>query len=139
MNWKLIFQLSLFGLAMGVGTVFFISSTAEPFFWLAIFIVSAYLIATRVVDKHFLHGVALGVANSIWITGAHVLLFARYIANHPREAAMMSSMPMPTHPRVMMLIMGPVIGVVSGIVLGLLAMLAHRLVAPRARPAVSSS
>jgi len=139
MNWKLIFQLSLFGLAMGLGTVFFISSTTEPFFWLVISIISAYLIATRAADRYFLHGVALGVANSIWVTGAHVLLFARYIAGHPREAAMMSSMPLPTHPRVMMLIMGPVIGVVSGIVIGLLAMLAHRLVAPRARPAVSSS
>ena len=139
MNWKLIFQLSLFGLAMGVGTVFFISSTAEPYFWLVIFVISAYFIATRASGRYFLHGVALGVANSIWITGAHVLLFARYIANHPREAAMMSSMPMPTHPRVMMLIMGPLIGVVSGIIIGLLAMLAHRLVAPRARPAVSSS
>ena len=52
---------------------------------------------------------------------------------------MMSSMPMPTHPRVMMLIMGPIIGVVSGIVLGVLAMLAHRLVSPRARPVVSRS
>ena len=139
MNWKLIFQLSLFGLAMGVGTVFFISSAAEPFFWLVISIISAYLIATRAADRYFLHGVALGVANSIWVTGAHVLLFARYVAGHPREAAMMSSMPLPTHPRVMMLIMGPVIGVVSGIIIGLLALLAHRLVAPRARPAVSNS
>jgi len=139
MNWKLIFQLSLFGLAMGVSTVFFISSTAEPFFWLVIFIISAYLIATRAANHYFLHGVALGVANSIWVTGAHVLLFAQYIANHPREAAMMSSMPLPTHPRVMMLIMGPAIGVISGIILGLFAMLAHRLIAPRAQPAVSSS
>ena len=99
MNWKLVLQLSLFGLAMGVGTVFFIPSTIEPFFWLIIFLVSAYLIATRCSDRHFVHGVAVGLANSVWVTGSHVLLFSRYIANHPREAAMMSSMPLPTHPR----------------------------------------
>jgi len=139
MNWKLIFQLSLFGLAMGVGTVFVIPSTIEPFFWLVIFVVSAYLIATRAADHYFLHGVALGLANCVWVTGAHVVLFSRYIANHPREAAMMGSMPLPTHPRVMMLIMGPVIGLISGIIIGLFAIVAHRLVAPRARPAVSSS
>jgi len=139
MNWKLIFQLSLFGLAMGLGTVFFIPSTLEPFLWLVIFLVSAYLIATRAADRYFLHGVALGLANSVWVTGAHGLLFSRYVANHPREAAMMSSMPLPTHPRLMMAITGPVIGLVSGIIIGLLAMLAHRLLTPRGRPAVSSS
>src|SRR5437773_5675009 len=124
MNWKLIFQLSLFGLAMGVATVFFIPSTIEPFCWLVILAISAYLIATRAADRYFLHGVALGLANSVWVTGAHVLLFAQYVARHPREAAMMSSMPLPTHPRVMMLLMGPVIGLASGIVIGLFAMLA---------------
>ena len=59
MNWKLILQLSLFGLAMGLATVFFISSSAEPFFWLAIFIASAYLIATRAPGRYFLHGLRL--------------------------------------------------------------------------------
>ena len=34
MNWKLIVQLSLFGLAMGVATVFWVPSTIEPIFWL---------------------------------------------------------------------------------------------------------
>ena len=45
MNWKLIFQLSLFGLAMGVATVFLIPSTVEPLFWLVVFAISAYAIA----------------------------------------------------------------------------------------------
>ena len=138
MNWKLVFQLSLFGLAMGVGTVFIIPSTIEPFLWLIVFIVSAYLIATRCADRFFLHGVAVGLANSVWVTGSHVLLFARYIASHPREAAMMSSMPLPTHPRVMMLIVGACIGLLSGIVLGALAVLARRMLSSRPRPAVSS-
>ena len=41
MNWKLIFLLSLFGLAMAVGTVFVITSQIEPWCWLLIFIVCA--------------------------------------------------------------------------------------------------
>jgi len=45
MNWKLILQLSLFGLVMGVATVFFISSSVEPFCWLVVFLISAYTIA----------------------------------------------------------------------------------------------
>jgi uncharacterized membrane protein len=33
MNWKLIFLLSLFGLAMAIATVFVIPSNIEPLFW----------------------------------------------------------------------------------------------------------
>jgi hypothetical protein len=66
----------------------------------------------------------------VWVTSAHVLLFDQYLARHAKEAAMMSSMPMPTHPRVMMTLIGPVIGLVSGIVLGIFAVVATRLVRP---------
>jgi hypothetical protein len=127
MNWKMIAQLSLFGLAMGVGTVFVISSDIEPVFWFTVFLICAYVIATRAPGKYFLHGVALGLANSVWVTGAHVLLFDRYIANHPREAAMMSSMPLPNSPRLMMAMVGPCVGLVSGVVIGVLCMIAARI------------
>jgi hypothetical protein len=134
MNWRLIFQLSLFGLAMGILTVFLISSTVEPLAWLVIFVISAYLIATRTTGRYFLHGVLVGLANSVWVTASHVLLFHRYVASHPREAAMMLTMPLPRHPRVMMLLTGPVIGLVSGVVLGLFAVVAAKLVLARRRP-----
>lgn len=132
MNWKLILQLSLFGLAMGIGTVFFISSGVEPFLWLVIFIVSAYLIATRAPARYFLHGLFVGIANSVWVTASHVVLVNAYFAHHPKEVAMMASMPLATHPRVMMLLTGPVIGVVSGCVLGVLAIVASKMVKPAA-------
>jgi hypothetical protein len=137
MNWKLILQLSLFGLVMGVATVFFISSSVEPFCWLVVFLISAYAIAHAAPGRPFLHGVCVGLANSVWVTGAHMLLLDRYLAGHVREAAMMNSMPMPTHPRLMMALIGPVIGLVSGIVLGIFAVVATRLVRP-ARIAATS-
>ena len=131
MNWKLIFSLSLFGLVMAFGTVYVIASNVEPIFWLAIFLVCALVIAKRAPVSCFLHGLMVGIVNSVWVTGAHVLLFARYIAGHHREAAMMTSMPLPTHPRVMMLIVGPVIGVVSGAIMGVLALGLSKLVTRR--------
>jgi hypothetical protein len=127
MNWKLIFQLSLFGLFMAVATVFWIPSHTEPFFWLVIFIISAYLIAKNCAERFFLHGLFVGLANSIWITVFHILLFNRYISNHPKEAEMMGNMPLPTHPRLMMLFTGPFIGLISGLVLGLFAYIASRI------------
>ena len=138
MNWKLIIQLSLFGLAMGVATVSLIPSNIEPLFWLVIFGICAYMIATRSLGQYFLHGLLVGVVNSIWVTASHILLFDRYVANHPQEAAMMRSMPLPNSPRLMMALIGPAIGVVSGLVLGLLAVVASKLVAARRRPAVPS-
>ena len=131
MNWKLIFGLSLFGLAMGIATVYVILSNIEPLFWLVIFLICAAIIALRAPGKYFLHGLMVSIVNSVWITAAHVLLFDRYIASHAKEAAMMTSMPAP--PRLMMVVMGPIIGVVSGVVLGLFALVAHKLIAPRAR------
>ena len=41
MNRKLIFSLSLFGLAMAFGTVYVLASNVEPIFWAAIFLVCA--------------------------------------------------------------------------------------------------
>jgi hypothetical protein len=136
MNWKLIVQLSLFGLAMGLATVFVIPSTIEPLFWLAIFIATASIIARRAPGHPFVHGLLTGVANSVWVTGSHILLFNQYVSRHPQEAAMMSSMPLPDSPRLMMALVGPVIGVVSGTVIGLLSLVAVRILG-RNRPATS--
>jgi len=130
LNFKLILQLSLFGLAMALATVFIIPSQVEPLFWLAIFVVCAGLIAKRCTEKYFLHGFAVSLANCVWITSLHVLLFDSYLVRHPQEAAMMKTMPLPDSPRLMMLMTGPLVGVVSGVVLGLFALIASRFVKP---------
>ncbi|HLJ73377.1 MAG TPA: hypothetical protein VKU62_02235 [Thermoanaerobaculia bacterium] len=126
MNWKLVFALSLFGLAMAIATVFVIPSNVEPLFWLVIFIVCAYLIARFAPGRYFLHGLMVGIVNSVWITAAHIIFFNAYIANHAREAAMMHNSPLPG--QAMMAIVGPIVGVVSGIVIGLFAIIAAKFV-----------
>ncbi len=127
MNWKLIFQLSLFGLFMAVATVFVIPSNIEPVCWLAIFLFCAYMIARNTVSSRFLHGLCLGLANCVWITAAHVLLFGQYLAHHPQESAMLAKTPLPTHPRLMMAIGGPIAGLVSGVIIGLFALAAGKI------------
>ncbi len=129
MNWKLVLQLSLFGLAMAFATVFVIPSIVEPFVWLVIFPACAYVIARRAPGSFFVHGLLVGILNSVWITSAHVLLFDQYIARHAREAEMMAQMPLA--PKAMMLVTGPIVGVVSGIVLGILSLIVHRVVSTR--------
>ena len=131
-DYNLILQLSLFGLAMAFATVFVIPSNIEPIFWLAIFVTCAVIIAKRRSDKHFIHGFLVSLVNCVWVTTAHMLLFESYLERHPQEAAMMKNMPMPDSPRLMMLMTGPVVGVISGLVLGLFAFIAGKLVKPAA-------
>jgi len=131
MKIRLLLLLSLFGLGMAVATVYLIPSDSEPVFWLPIFIICAVMIARETPAKRFLHGVVLGLLNAVWITAVHILLFDQYIANHSREAEMLATMPLPDSPKLMMLITGPVIGLLSGIVIGLFALVASRFLTPR--------
>jgi len=131
MDWKLIFGLSLFGLAMAIATVFVIPSNIEPAFWLVIFVICAFVIARSRADRHFLHGFLVGLVNCVWVTTAHILFFSPYIAHHPKEAAMMSSMPLADSPRLMMALVGPIVGIISGAVIGLFAYVAGKAVKPR--------
>ena len=131
MNGRLILQLSMLGLAMGLGTVFFIPSNIEPAFWLAIFLFDAYLIARGCASKRFLNGFLLGLANCVWVTSAHVLLASTYLASHVREAEMMKQMPVALAPQLVMLITSPIVGVISGTLIGLLALAAGALFRPK--------
>jgi hypothetical protein len=136
MNWKLVLQLSIFGLAMGILTVFVIPSNIEPLCWLAIFVYCAWVIGKVAVPMPFVHGLMIGIVNSVWITATHVLLFNQYVTNHAKEVEMMKQMPMAHSPRLLMTVTGPVVGVLSGIILGVFALIASKLI-NRARPAAS--
>ncbi len=133
MNWKIIFQLSVFGLIMAIATISLIPEKVEPVFWLAIFIFCAYIIAKVVGRRHFLHGFCVSLVNCIWITTAHVLFYSTFIANHPSIAKMSEDHPLlPAHPRLAMLIMGPLFGIGFGIILGLFCFIASFIVKKKA-------
>jgi hypothetical protein len=127
MNWKLILQLSMFGLAMGIATVFVIPPSFEPLIWLAIFVVCAAIISKRCRKWYFLNGLMVSMLNSVWVTAVHVLLFDLYKAGHTSEIEMMARVPMGESPRLLMILLFPVVGIVSGLVLGLFSYAAHLL------------
>jgi hypothetical protein len=127
LDWKLIFALSLFGLAMAFGTVFFINPTIEMLLWLPIFIICAFLIAKFAPGRYFLHGFCTSLVNCVWITGAHVIFFSTYIVSHTEELKMFESMPWHDHPRRLMLLVGPLFGIAFGLILGLFSWVAAKL------------
>ena len=128
MNKSLILKLSLFGLAMAFATVSIIPQKIEPACWIFIFIFCAFLIAKQCSGKYFLNGFLVSMVNCVWITVVHVLFYNTYLAHHPEMQAMSATMPLPTHPRLLMLLTGPIFGAVSGVVLGLFAFAASKLV-----------
>lgn len=71
MDWKLIIKLSLFGLAMAIASVWIVPANVEPLFWLMTFLVTGFLIGRAHPGRHFLHGLMVGIANSVWVTAAH--------------------------------------------------------------------
>jgi hypothetical protein len=77
----------------------------------------------------------LGLANSVWIIAAHVLLYNAYISRHAQEAAMMQGPNLPASPKAMMILVGLVIGLISGVVIGILTLLAGKLVKVPSAPA----
>ena len=126
MNWKVIFQLSVFGLIMAFGTVSLIPEKTEPAFWLVIFVFCAWVIAKVCSAKYFLSGLMVGILNSVWITVVHLLFRQTYLANHPQ---MTSNIPasFSSHPGMFMLVTAPVFGVLFGIILGLFSLLASKI------------
>jgi len=134
MNWKIIFQLSLFGLIMAIGTVSLIPEKIEPAFWLVIFVISAIVIVRACAGRYFLHGFLVSMVNSVWITAVHVICYKTYVTNHPDFAKSLPQL-LPTHPRTTMIIYGPLFGVAFGLILGLFSFVASKIIK---KPAVSA-
>ena len=131
MNWKLICQLSLFGLIMAFGTISLIPEKTEFIYWLVIFVFCAFVIARQCASKQFWHGFWLSMVNSVWIIIAHGWFFSSYMAHHADMTTTNPMMnPFPSHPRVVMLIFSPIFGAVFGLIQGLFAYIVSRFVKP---------
>jgi hypothetical protein len=129
MNRKLVFQLSLFGLALGVATVFAIPPLVVLGLWLAVFFICAVTIARKGVPRPFGHGLIVSILSSLWFNGVHVIFFNAYAARHAQEVASMVEQSTAS-PRLMILAMGPIMGMGSGLVLGLLCLIASKMIGP---------
>ena len=129
MNWKLIFTLSSFGVAMGVVSLFGLTGRMEPLLWLAIFILYAYWIAAHAKSRHFLHGVLVSVVNGVWVSVIHAAFSSTYFANNPEMLEGFRKLPKSLSPQSMMLITGPLIGAATGVIAGLLAVIAAKILA----------
>jgi len=134
MKWTLILRLSFIGLALALGSIFFISPNVEPLLWLGVFLYYAYAIGSGTRTWRFFHGLLLGILNSSWVVGAHDIFLIRYLAGHPREVSMIEMVHnagVGASPRWIMSSTGIAVGVMEGIVIGVFAIVAGMMVKPR--------
>jgi hypothetical protein len=128
MKWKLIIWLSMFGLAMGFATVYFIPTGVEFFFWIFIFFISAHIITQEADTKLFLTGFTVGILNSIWITACHIILFDDYMLSHPEQEILLEETSSIIVPKLNMLFTGPIIGAITGSIIGLMSLGASKTI-----------
>jgi len=131
MNWKIIFQLSIFGLIMAFATVSLIPEKIEPVFWLLIFIFCSYVIAKACPDKFFLYGFLVSLVNCVWITAVHIAFYKIYRSHHEDMVSKITKMlpaSLAMHARLSMAVVGPVFGIAFGIILGLFSVIASLIV-----------
>jgi len=136
MNWRLIFLLSLLGLAHAIVFVGGFSDRVSALTWLVSWAICAVVIARRAPGHHFWHGFGVGLLNWVWVTGSHVVLFDAYVANHPGELAARWTKSMPALP-----VIGPIVATLrhydapipgaSAVIIGLLAWITSRFLRPR--------
>jgi len=112
---------------MAFGTISLIPEQFEFVFWLVIFAFSAYVIAKTNRRKFFLHGFWVSMVNSIWLTAAHVLFYSAYAAHHPQVVKAVGELPLPMHPRLLIILMAPIYGCIFGLILGLFSSIASKI------------
>jgi uncharacterized membrane protein YGL010W len=121
MNWRLILSLSAFGLIMGIASVLGWTKGIEGVLWGIIQLFCAVWIARRVAEKHFYHGLTVGLISGTVAPLIQFILFPIYVSNNPEFMESFTQAPAPVSPRYFPLVLAPLIGSASGLVLGLLA------------------
>ena len=127
MNWKIVVTLGCFGIVMGAASLFGLTQRIEPLFWIAIVLFAAYWIARNRTPKPFLHGLAAAVLMGMFNSILQSAFFDMYRSNNPLAANGFYQVPDGFPVRVLLLFIGLAIGVTNGIVVGVLAVVATKL------------
>jgi hypothetical protein len=127
MNWRLIFLLSLLGLAMSLASVSLIPEKYDMMSIGVLLLINAFVLARYLNGRYFVSGIMVSLFNAVYITAVHVIFYDTYIANHPAMVKMGDEGMMHSHSQMSMVMMGPIIGIGIGLVQGFLAWLASKI------------
>ncbi len=112
---------------MGVLSVLGLTRGVEGWLWLALCIFCAGWMGTQLAERRFLHGFLTGLISGAVAPVIQALFFSTYVANNPEFSQAAAQLPPGISPRIITVVAIPLGGLLSGVVLGLLTMLAGRL------------
>jgi len=127
MNWTIILVLAFPGLIMGVLAINGYTQKIEPFLWLLFGLATALILSKNISSKPIFHALLIGLFWGVLNGLFQSFFFDQYIANNPglQDRFKQSKF---LQPRQMVLVTGPVIGLVTGVVLGGLTWLFKRII-----------
>lgn len=128
MNTLLILGIGAFGLAMGAASVRGYTTKIEPMLWVLIAVVSIIVIAKFGASHPFWHGFLAGLLMGTFNSIMQSVFFTQYLATHPQAAQFRDQIPGGLSMHIFFLVIGPVIGAIYGTVIGLLSMLATKII-----------
>lgn len=124
MNYRLLLLLAIPGLLIALSRIFWISSSDESLYWIGLFIATPFAIARYCREKFFYHGFILGIAYSLLVLAFQLYFYDDFIILHAQDATVVKeteefSEPfMADSPKVNLLIMIPLFGILKGLLLG---------------------
>ena len=128
MNVRLVLTLSLLGLVVGIGSVTgLIRSGVETIAWMVVAVVCAGVIARQAPGRPFLHGFLAGFVAGVLAPIVQVAFFPQYLAHNPKAVESFQRLPSDVPPRVLVILLTPIVAGVLGVVTGFLAWAAARV------------
>lgn len=127
MKWKLLLTVAVFGLIMGLLSLFGLTRGIEPFLWIAIALGAAWWLARTISAGGFLHGLFAGILMGIGNSIMQSLFIQSYLSSNPESAGAFDQIPGDLSPRLFVLLTGPLVGLIYGLFLGTLTLIAMRL------------
>ncbi|MBI2420112.1 MAG: hypothetical protein HYV28_19800 [Ignavibacteriales bacterium] len=122
MNFKLIMNLSLFGLLAGSLNVFALTAGNDWVIWVLFWILASMLLKKKVAEKFFLHAFITGALFTLLAYFVQILLFDLYVANNPVIQSTISSLEPEVHPKTYFISIGLLLALGNGLILGLIAL-----------------
>jgi hypothetical protein len=126
MNWTIILLLASFGLVMGLLSINGYTQKIEPFLWLVFGIITAFLLSRNIDNKPLLHALLIGLLWGVLNGVSQSAFFDQYLTNNPnlQERFKQSTF---IQPRWLVLITGPIAGLMTGILVAGLTWLFKRI------------
>ena len=127
MRWSRIGWLSGLGLLMGAASLYGWTRGREPWLWPLVWIFSAIVLARGVPGRPFAHGFTAGALASLVNSVLQVVFLPAYARHNPEVSQMATRLPAQLTVGQFFLVIAPFLAALSGAVLGLLTLLARRL------------